>query len=60
MSVYDEWMSVYDEWMLWVYAKIWKFSVYGEWRVNVGVVDCKKTTPCFSCYLCKLLCTTFV
>ena len=43
----SEWMymmsecSVYDEWMQWVHANIWMFSVYGECRVNVGVVDCK-------------------
>ena len=50
MSVYDGWMSVYDEWMQWVYAKVWMFSVYGECRVDVGVLDCKKHNVCHVIY----------
>ena len=34
------------------------FSVYGECRVNVGVVDFETTTPCLSHYLCILVCMT--
>ena len=52
MSVYDEWMSVYDEWLSVYDERIhWMFSVFGECRVHVGVVDCKRHHVCHVIYV---------